>query len=78
MQIAAAMNYRDLVNFETNIAPWDRVARVALGVLLLSLVFVGPRSPYGWVGIGPICTGLFGACPVYRFLGISTYTPPKR
>lgn len=72
------MTYQDLLNFETNIAPWDRVARVLLGVVLVSLVFVGPQTFYGWIGLGPICTGLSGACPVYRFFGISTYTPPKR
>lgn len=72
------MNYRDLVNFETNIAPWDRTARVLLGAVLVSLVFVGPQSAYGWIGLGPIFTGLSGTCPVYRFLGLSTCTPPKR
>lgn len=71
------MSYRDSINFETNIAPWDRVARVVLGIVLVSLVFVGPQTAYGWIGLGPICTGLFGTCPVYRVLGLSTYKPPK-
>lgn len=73
--LAAKMTYRDLVSLETNIAPGDRAFRVLLGVVLVSLVFVGPQTPYGWIGLGPILTGLFGACPVYRFLGISTYSP---
>ena len=32
-------------------ALFDRVARVGLGLLLVSLVFVGPKSAYGWVGV---------------------------
>lgn len=70
--------YRELVNFETNIAPWDRVARVALGAVLVALVFVGPQSMYGWVGLGPIFTGLCGACPVYRLFGVGTSRLGKR
>ena len=50
----------------------DRVLRVILGLVLLSLVFIGPQTPWGWVGLVPLVTGLVGFCPLYRILGLST------
>lgn len=50
----------------------DRVLRVILGLVLLSLVFVGPQTMWGLIGIIPLVTGLVGTCPVYSVLGIST------
>lgn len=50
----------------------DRVLRVVLGLVLLSLVFVGPQTAWGWVGIIPLATGLIGSCPIYSILGLST------
>jgi len=50
----------------------DRTIRVVLGIVLLSLVFVGPKSVLGWIGILPLATGLAGICPLYSVLGWST------
>lgn len=50
----------------------DRIARVALGVAVLSLVFVGPQTMWGLLGLIPIVTGLTGMCPIYRIFGIDT------
>lgn len=50
----------------------DRALRVVLGIALLSLVFVGPRTLLGLVGLVPLATGLAGFCPLYRVLGVST------
>ena len=50
----------------------DRVLRVVAGAALVSLVFVGPQTPWGWIGVVPLVTGLLGNCPVYSLLGIST------
>lgn len=50
----------------------DRVIRVVLGLALLSLVFVGPHTLLGLVGLVPLVTGLVGFCPLYRVLGVST------
>ena len=50
----------------------DRVVRVVLGLALLALVFVGPQSWLGLVGIVPLVTELVGFCPLYRLVGTST------
>jgi hypothetical protein len=50
----------------------DRVIRVVLGLALLALVFVGPHTWFGLVGLVPLMTGLVGSCPLYRALGVST------
>lgn len=50
----------------------DRVVRVVVGAGLLALVFVGPQTPWGWVGVVPLLTGLVGTCPLYSLLGVST------
>jgi hypothetical protein len=50
----------------------DRALRVVLGLVGLSLVFVGPQTAWGWIGLVPLLTGLVGSCPVYTLLGIGT------
>ncbi len=50
----------------------DRVLRVVLGLILLSLVFIGPQTMWGLIGIVPLVTGLVGICPLYSVLGVST------
>ena len=50
----------------------DRALRVIAGAALLSLVFVGPQTHWGWIGVVPLVTGIIGNCPVYSLFGIST------
>jgi len=50
----------------------ERVIRVIAGLIILSLVFVGPQSWWGLIGLVFVVTGLVGNCPVYSILGIST------
>lgn len=50
----------------------DRSLRVLLGAGLISLVFFGPQTGWGWVGLIPLVTGLIGSCPIYRLFGIAT------
>lgn len=50
----------------------DRIVRVLLGIVLISMVFVGPQSVWGWAGLIPLLTGLVGYCPLYSLLGVNT------
>ncbi len=56
----------------------DRAVRVVLGLAVLSLYFVGPKTPWAFLGLVPLLTGLLGSCPLYTLFGISTckITPP--
>ncbi len=56
----------------TNEHPMERVLRTVLGLGVLSLAFVGPKSPWGYLGIVPLATGLLGSCPLYTLFGWST------
>ncbi|MCA8891499.1 DUF2892 domain-containing protein [Hyphomonas sp.] len=58
--------------FKTNEGTIDRVLRVLVGLALIAIVFVGPQTPWGWIGLVPLLTGLAGTCPVYTILGIRT------
>lgn len=63
----------------TNEGTVDRIVRVVIGLALLSLTVVGPRTMWGLVGIVLLATGLIGFCPLYRLVGISTCrTAPKQ
>lgn len=50
----------------------DRIIRVIAGLVLIALVFVGPQTPWGWIGVVPLLTGLIGWCPAYSLFGLST------
>ena len=50
----------------------DRALRVTLGLILIAMVFVGPQTAWGWIGLVPLVTGLVGFCPLYRLIGVNT------
>jgi hypothetical protein len=55
-----------------NVGSVDRILRIVVGLILIALVFVGPRTPWGWIGIVPLLTGLFRFCPAYLLFGINS------
>ncbi len=55
-----------------NVGGMDRVLRIGAGVALLALVFVGPQTPFGWIGLVPLLTGAYGFCPLYPVFKINT------
>ena len=50
----------------------DRVVRVVLGIVLIALALTGQFTPWGWIGVVPLLTGLIGTCPLYSMLGVNT------
>ena len=58
--------------FKTNVGNADRLFRIALGLVLIALVFVGPKTPWGWIGIIPLVTGFLRTCPLYSLIGVNT------
>ncbi len=55
-----------------NVGTVDRVVRLIAGLAILSLVFVGPHTLWGLLGLVPLLTAIVGWCPPYAILGIST------
>jgi hypothetical protein len=58
--------------FTTNVGTTDHVLRIVLGLVLISLVFIGPKTAWGWLGVIPLVTGFLRTCPAYSLFGIST------
>ena len=55
-----------------NVGGLDKIIRIVAGVILLALVFIGPKTPWGWLGLLPLATGVFNFCPGYLLLKVST------
>ncbi len=57
---------------KVNEAGIDRGIRIVIGIVLIALVFVGPKTEWGWIGLIPLITGIVGICPLYSIFGIKT------
>jgi len=74
----------------TNERPIDRIARAAVGAILLAIFFYSLNGPtalvegivllfsLGFVGAFFLLTGLIGWCPAYALFGFSTRSPENR
>lgn len=59
---------------QVNVGNADRIIRIIIGLVLLSLP-LWLDSPWRWlglIGIMPITTGLTRRCPGYSLLGVNT------
>lgn len=50
----------------------DRIVRVLVGLAVLTQVFWGLQTPWAYVGLILVGTGIVGYCPLYPLFGIST------
>lgn len=59
---------------KANMGNTDRVVRIVLGLVLLSILWVaqGNLKWFGLIGLVPIATALMSFCPMYAALGINT------
>lgn len=57
---------------EANVGMTDRWLRMSLGAVLIALVFVGPQSPWGWLGLFLLASGMMRFCPIYKLLGLTS------
>lgn len=63
---------------QKNLGGLDKIARVSLGVILLSLTAAGIIGVWGWLGLVPLLTGMVGICPLYSLLGINSCPVSKK
>ncbi len=57
---------------KANVGGIDRVLRVVVGLALIGMTLAGMIGVWGWIGVVPLLTGIFGFCPAYMPFGIST------
>jgi hypothetical protein len=57
---------------QVNVGGLDKSIRIIIGLVLLALVFIGPKTLWGLVGLIPLATAIFGFCPLYAVLRVST------
>jgi len=67
---------------QTNAGWIDRAIRIVIGAVLIAYAIpIGFQEAgwngVGWIGVIPLLTGIFGVCPLYSVLGIST-CPAKK
>ena len=55
-----------------NVGGMDKTIRIAVGAVLVVLAALGYGTPWTWIGVVPLLTGLFGFCPLYTLLGKKT------
>ncbi len=61
-----------------NVGGIDRALRIVIGLVLIGLAATGRVGIWGWIGVLPLFTGLFGTCPLYRLLGVNTCPVKKQ
>ena len=61
-----------------NVGGLDRTLRIVSGIILITLAATGIFSPWGWIGVIPLVTGIFKFCPLYSLLGVSTCPMEKK
>lgn len=63
---------------KTNVGGIDRIIRIVVGIVLIALSLMGSIGVWGWIGLIPLATGLFGTCPLYSMLGMNTCPLDKK
>lgn len=60
-----------------NVGGIDRLLRIVVGLVLLSLIFAveGAARWWGLLGLVPLLTGFFQTCPLYSVFGFNTCPP---
>ena len=57
---------------KTNVGGIVKILRIIVGIVLITLAVTGMIGVWGWIGVVPLLTGLFGTCPLYSMLGMNT------
>ena len=57
---------------QKNVGQADKIFRIALGIILISQVFIGLKTPFGWIGVLLLATAMINFCPVYSLFGFKT------
>ena len=57
---------------KVNVGNIDRFIRITAGVVIVTFTALGMISPWSWLAIGLIISGVLRNCTLYSLLGINT------
>ncbi len=57
---------------KNNIGTIERPIRIAAGLLITSLAWWGPATPWAYAGLIFVLTGFVRYCPIWHLTGINT------
>jgi hypothetical protein len=57
---------------KVNVGNIDRFIRITSGVVIVTFAALGMISPWGWLAIGLIVSGVLRNCTLYSLLGVNT------
>ena len=57
---------------KVNVGNIDRFIRITSGVVIVTFTALGMFSPWGWLAIGLIVSGVLRNCTLYSLLGVNT------
>ncbi|MFZ1643061.1 MAG: DUF2892 domain-containing protein [Candidatus Contendobacter sp.] len=60
------------MNMTKNVGSTDKIARIAVGALLILLSLFNIIGWWGWIGVVLLATALMNWCPAYTLFGIKT------
>ena len=55
-----------------NVGGIDKVIRAVVGLVLISLVFIGPKTQWDQSYPAPLTTALINFCPLYPLIGFNS------
>jgi hypothetical protein len=59
-------------SMKMNVGGIDKILRIVVGIALIAMTLMGVIGAWGWIGVVPLLTGLFGVCPLYSIVGMNT------
>jgi hypothetical protein len=66
------------MNITPNVGSTDKIARIAVGAILILLALFGTIGWWGWIGVVLLASGLMNWCPAYTLFGINTCPTSNR
>ncbi len=61
-----------------NVGTTDCFIRFTVGIVLVSMVFIGPQTDWGWFGLIPLASSFLGYCPLYSLIDFNTLSTEKK
>lgn len=57
---------------KSNVGGIDKGLRIVIGAALIAVAVFTKGNWWGYIGVIPFFTGIFGFCPLYSLIGVNT------